>query len=277
MSVGDASRALGISEDELKKLVEDGDILALKEGGELYFTKDVIDNYRDASGMNMLLADDDLSLLEDDVDQIDLLALDDDGELSLAGDDEAAEETAAVAPAGETDSVELSFDDELPEIDLSSDDLIVEEDTSAVGASAAGDDETLLNIDGLLEEDSEATTPVASSAEDFLSDDTMLDTDLGFAEDTDTFEMDSIDDLTADVSDQSALLRGGGARVMQMKRKESQALMTVLSALTAAVLLVPLAVVAYSIFFGSESVEGGYYAPWVEKVNVLGGFLRNLL
>ena len=74
--------------------------------------------------------------------------------------------------------------------------------------------------DDLLEDDDDAT----------LSDETLLDTDvldLG-EEETDAFELDTAEETVLDAGeeDSGTLLRGSGARVMQMKRKKSHAGMT---------------------------------------------------
>src|SRR5690606_39585071 len=78
------------------------------------------------------------------------------------------------------------------------------------------------------------------------ADATLLDTDIlslgGDDSDTDTFDLDTADETLLDVEEEGTLLRSGGARVMQLKRKKSGTGMTVVLAITALVLLLPMSV-----------------------------------
>ena len=133
--------------------------------------------------------------------------------------------------------------------------------------------------------EAEATTPVASGADGDglfggeLGEDTLLDTDLDFGDETDTFDVDAVDDLTADISDEGAILRGGGARVMQMKRKESHALFTSFLAVTGAVLLIPLGIVTNTIYLTGGPADGDVPPPpaWVEdSAGIVGGVVEGI-
>ena len=185
---------------------------------------------------------------------------------------------------------ELSLDDEgLPEIDLDLDsDLVAEGADVETADVVSDDDETLLNMEGLLEEEAETTTPLADAPlgddllGDDLGDDTLLDTELDFGEETDTFDVDTVDDLTSDLTDEGTFLRGGGARVMQMKRKENNLWTTVVLALCAVVLLVPLAVTTNTIYHSNVTPEDGASAPsadsyaWVRDYNFFGGVIEGV-
>ena len=247
MSFDEARRALGVSEAELEKLVAAGEIASVKEGDTLYFTADVIARYKDSrDDPTVLLADEEINLLDDDgVEEIDLLG--DDTALSGVGGDE------------------ISFGDDL---DLSADDLL-----SDVGGTDAAD--TVLNMDGL--EDSEATTPVPSEASSLVSgdpgDDTLLDTELLDLGDDDDFSVDDLGDLNDDYMDDDSVLRGGGARVMQMKRRESHAGWTAMLAIACVLLLLPLGVLINLMFLNSAGVVGSG-ETWISKANVLDGFVR---
>lgn len=247
MSFADACRELKVSEAELEALVAAGEIASLKEGDTLFFTQDAVERFKESRDPTVLLADDEINFFDDDgVDEIDLLA-----------DDEGGAETTDVVSGRE--KVELNLDD--GEIDLTSDLL----------SEASADDTVLTSDDSLLEGDlleAEGTTPIASGAAD-LGDDTLLDTELLDLGDEDTFDL-SEDLGEDDLGDDSALLRGGGARVMQMKRKESGATMTVLLAVSSLVLLLPLAVLTNMLFQrGSDAAKPEKMYAWIKGLNVL--------
>ncbi len=291
MTFEETCRELGVSEAELEQLVAAGEIASIKEGDTLFFKADAVARYKESRGDDtILLADEEISLLDDDdLEEIDLLAMDD--------DEDSAPTTPVARPVGAVSEPdisldaadELSLDDEgLPEIDLDLDsDLVTggaEAETAAVSARDDSD-ETLLNIDGLLEEEAETTTPIVG---DDLGDDTLLDTELDFGEETDTFDVDTVDDLTSDLTDEGTFLRGGGARVMQMKRKENNLWTTVVLALCAVALLLPLAVTTNTIYYSRidygriepEAAPGA--APradsyaWVRDYNFFGAVIETV-
>ena len=269
MSFDEACRELGVTEAELEQLVAAGEIASIKEGDTLYFKKEVVRKFKKSreSEPTILLADEEINLLE--TDELDLLA------------DEGTTPQKAAAKAG--DRIDLSLDDEgLPEIDLVNEgsrteirkkvteEVVVKKDKKAVEDTG---DETLLNLDGLLEDDSEATTPVPESVDDS----TLLDTDLldlGGG-DADPFGSDTVEETAVDLTEQGTLLRGGGARVMQMKRKESHAPWTIALALAGLVLLLPLGVLTNLMFAHSpEATEGvppDSRSSWIQDWNVLEG------
>jgi hypothetical protein len=250
MSFGEACLALGVSEAELEKLVAAGEIASVKEGDTLYFTADVIERYKvSRDDPSVLLADEEIDLLGDGVDEIDLL-----------GDDIAAT----------TSGGDVSFGDDL---DLSGDDLLSDIGTAPV------EDDTVLNMDSMLD-DSEATTPIPSEASALGSgdpgDDTLLDTELLDLGDDDEFSIDDLGDLTADdLDDDSAALRGGGARVMQMKRRESHAGWTAVLAVACILLLLPLGVLINLMFLSASGVANSG-ETWIDQANVLDTVVRSI-
>ena len=227
MSFKEAASELGISEEELEGLVASGKIASTKDGDELLVTKEAVDNYKNQGEAEIILSDDDLSLLEDDDEEIDF-------GIDLTGGDEAGDADEGSAPAAPDIAAEDDGD-----LELSLDD----------DAGGSVGDETVLDVGSLLDDDdSEGTTPIPgaedSGDEESIGDETLLDTDildLG-DDDADTFELDTTEDTLLDPTEEGSLLRGGGARVMQMKRRKSHAPWTVLLSFAALALLVPLAV-----------------------------------
>lgn len=288
MTFDETCRELGVSEAELEQLVAAGEIASIKEGDTLFFKADVVAMYRDSKDDDtILLADEEVTLLGDDgLEEIDLLAMDD--------DEDSAPTTPVEKPVEASADLDISLDDDgLPEIDLDLDsDLVTDRadaETSDVSADSLGEDadETLLSMDGLLEEEAETTTPIVGAGDDLLGDDlgddTLLDTELDFGEETDTFDVDTVDDLTSDLSDEGAFLRGGGARVMQMKRKENNLWTTVVLALCAVVLLLPLAVTTNTIYYSHVDPESATTATagadsyaWVRDYNFFGGVVEGI-
>ena len=63
MSFEEAARELGISEEELEKLVASGEIASTKDGDNLLFKKEAIENYQNQGDAEIVLADDELNLL----------------------------------------------------------------------------------------------------------------------------------------------------------------------------------------------------------------------
>jgi hypothetical protein len=258
MSFEEASRELGMTEEELEQLVAAGEIASLKEGDTIFFKKSVVQKFkktRQAGSPTILLSDDEIDLLGE--------------ELEISGDEEA--KTPQAAPAGEKPGrIEISLDDDLglEDLDLTGADRAAQETKEFAPAGKAkpaakkpdlSDDETLLNLDGLLEEDSEGTTPVPVAAEG--SDSTLLDTDdildiEGMGASSDPFAADTVEEGSAtELTEPGTLLRGGGARVMQMKRKSSHAPFTVVLAIACLVLLLPIGVVTNLLFVHQPQTE----------------------
>ena len=262
MSFEEAARELGISEGELEKLVASGKIASTKDGDSLLFKKEAIDNYKNQGEAEIILSDDDLNLLDDDDDEIDF-------GIDLSGGDDAADEDAASDLPGiaaeDGGDLELSLDDD-----------------ASIG------DETVLDVESLLnDDDSEGTTPIPGSddsGEDSLGDETLLDTDildLG-DDDADTFELDTTEDTLLDPTEEGSLLRGGGARVMQMKRRKSHAPWTVLLSFAGLALLIPLAVLLGTVHNEGLTVGKGDFVEaqqrhsqdWIEQY---GGYFTEMV
>lgn len=282
----EACRELQISEDELEQLVASGEIASIKEGDTFYFKADVIEQYKGGqkSDPGIILSEDGLDLL-DSVEEINL----DDLDLDDAGGPAVAKEASPDAPeevsAGDVEEIGLE-DLEIPEFSLddvtggsdteSLEDSASEEtaaglsgleelDLEEISLSASSEDEgedTVLNLDGLLEEAggaSEATTPVPGTElggigeldlddagdditlEGSVTEDTILDTDvLELTDEDDELVFDGGDGLTEGAT--SSLIRGGGARVMQMKRVKGHPLWTSGLMITAILMILPVAV-----------------------------------
>ena len=244
MNFEEAAKELGISEEELEKLVASGKIASTKDGDNLLFKKEAVESYKNQGDAEIVLADDELNLLDDD-EEIDFgidLSDGDDAESSDAGS-----EVADIA-AADLGDLEISLDDD-------------------VGGSIG--DETVLDVESLLDDDdgdSEGTTPIpgaedSSSADTELGDETLLDTDildLG-DDDADTFELDTTEDTLLDPTEEGTLLRGGGARVMQLKKRKSHAAWTVLLSFAALALLVPMAVLLATIYNEDLTNDRGEY------------------
>ena len=143
-------------------------------------------------------------------------------------------------------------------------------------------DETVLNIEGLLEDEAEGTTPIPGadtlSLEDddeiqigSIGEDTVLDTD-GIDLDDD---FDFSDDDTLLDADEETLLAGASApRQVQMVRKQSHAGWTVAVAATMIMLLLPLAVLS-----NLMATPDGVYPEWVKDMGFqsLNGLIEGIL
>lgn len=245
----EACSELGISEAELEQLVADGQIASVKDGDSLFFKREVVENYRSSRSdePSILLSDDEINLLDDE---------------------------------------EIDFG-----IDLEEPAASAEEETAEVSAAPVGSDseETVLNLDGVLDDDAEATTPIATDSGGLLDDggigeDTLLDTDildLG-EEDTDTFDLDTAEETILDPAEEGAFLRGGGARVMQMKRRKSHAAWTAILAVSALILLLPLSVLLSTAFveaYPSELQGASAKVESFQWIQVYGGdiFSKNIV
>lgn len=273
LSFDEACRELGVTEAELEHLIAAGEISCLKEKDTVFFKRDVVRKFKKQreSEPTILLSDDEVNILEDDaVEELDLLA-DDDATTPVKS-------AGRKAPAGSA-RAEISLDDDpLADLDLGTDDveITVKGADSVRVKGSRGDaegEETLLNLDGILEDDSEATTPVPGATDDA----TLLDTDLlDLAGESDPFNADTAEETSVtDFTEQGTLLRGGGARVMQMKRKESHHGFTLMLAAAAILLVLPLGVLLNTIFANSPESKDGIPPKdshaWIKEANILKG------
>jgi len=248
LSFEQACEELGVSAPELEALVAAGEITATKDGDALYFSRDAIDMYRKGSTEpSILLTDDEVNLLEDE-------------EIDFGID---LEEPLGVEANPKTEKLST---EEIEDVDFSTEDL---------------SDDPGETIAGLLEDEDDRVDETALLEDDLSlgDDDTLLDTDIlslgGDDSDTDTFDLDTADETLLDVEEEGTLLRSGGARVMQLKRKKSGTGMTVVLAITALVLLLPMSVLvslAYLHGPAATVVRQGESHQWIQSS---GGFLKS--
>ncbi len=144
---------------------------------------------------------------------------------------------------------------------------IILSDTSAEGLPGGSEapidlesistDETVLNIEGLLEDESEGTTPIPGATEaSGVGEDTVLDTEgLEFEGDVDLSKDET---LLADAEEETVVARGG--RQIQMVRKKSHGLWTATMVVTM-LFLVGASAVLMNLVYGTR----GAYPKWVEE------------
>lgn len=280
----EAYKELQVSEEELEQLVANGEIACVKEGNDLFFKKDVISQFKKTrkTEPTIILTEEDMGIL--------------DGmeEIQIGGKPEDA------APVIEPAAKEVP-EPVMPELE-GMEDIVIEPrgakdaDTTPVASEGGAPDETVLNLEGLLEDDgSEGTTPIPGTeasarsvdestditVEGNVTDETLLDTDtnlLEVGEEEDSFKLDAGagDDALTEPAE-TALLRGGGARAMQMKRRKSHAPFTVALVFTALVFLAPLAVTLNTLF----TTKGGKIDPknisWIFDANgYVGGIIEGI-
>ncbi len=272
LSFDEACKELQVSEDELEQLVANGEIASIKEGDTFFFKREVISQFKKnrKTEPTIILADEDMELL-DVMEEIELEPREESAQKPAASGPRATEVLPLGKGGGEKGEAEEEISLELPGSEAS---LEPEAETAAAQAAAGGSvpDDTVLNLDGLLEDDgSEGTTPIPGAeiaakidevsditVEGSVSDETLLDTDLlEIGDEEDSFKLDTTVDESLTEPTEGNMLRGGGARAMQMKRKRSHAGLTVVLALTAVVLLVPLGISLNTLYvsaLGQESV-----------------------
>ncbi len=303
LTFSEACRELQISEEELEKLVADGEIASVKEGDTLFFKSEVIEQYKKnrKTEPTIVLSDEEMDLL-DGVEDLSLDDLEVGDEAAAVADTAATPEPTGTAPTSEADDdfdleeldlEELSLDDDAasrePELEGTAGDLegdMTLEDDVALEEPAAADtsSDTVLNLDGLLDEEdeSESTTPVpgielTDTSDDITmegtvsDDDTILDTDVLDLSDDADFQLDATAEGTVGGTDASTLLRGGGARVMQMKRVKGHPVMTTILLVTGILLLIPLAVFVNVFYFDRNVAPPGSTdtTQWIGEYNVL--------
>ncbi|MBI4584783.1 MAG: helix-turn-helix domain-containing protein [Planctomycetes bacterium] len=347
LSFQEACRELQISEDELEKLVADGEIASIKEGDTFYFKAEVISKFKKnrKTEPTIILSDEEMDLL-DGVEEISLEGLELPGEAAApekgaakgAAKGEPRAEPVKAAASGEAEEFNLE-DLEIPELALGEGSKAGKEAAKSAGdmepaevsleavestaepkpldltESAAED--TVLNLDGLLEEEvsTESATPVpgtpvgsakpaaglpapatrlpasATGSDDItlegnLSDDTILDTDvLEVTQEDESFKLPpaSEEDLAAEAT-ASTLLRGGGARVLQMKRVKGHPVMTSIMLVTGLALLAPIAILTHVFFYTpglpeklAQPARGGEDTyQWITDYNPLRGAVESI-
>ena len=148
-------------------------------------------------------------------------------------------------------------------------------DEEPIDLDAISTDETVLNIEGLLEDETEGTTPIPGADVPLddeiqigsIGDDTVLDTD-GIELDDD---FDLTDDDTLLDTEEDTLLAAGGVRTVQMVKKESHAWATGTLAASLGVMLAPLAILL-NLMSGD-----GTFPAWVSNLSFLNGLVEGVL
>ncbi|MGQ9591773.1 MAG: excisionase family DNA-binding protein [Planctomycetota bacterium] len=318
MSFEEASRELGVTEEELEQLVAAGEIASIKQGDTVCFKKTVVQKFkksREQSVPTILLSEDEIDLFDEGLEVEELepegaeegttpLKAPASGKAPPKRAAEKAPEAAPQAKAPPTEEpespkrMEISLDD-LEDIDVQVRRGPEETEELEVAAAApekkpgrpkkdASDEDTLLSLDGVLEDDLEGTTPVPSAVE---AGETLLDTDdlldvegLGGA--ADPFAADTVEEEAslAEATEAGTLLRSGAARVMRMKRKESQAPWTVVLAVAALILMVPLGVLLNLLYVhapsgaraGAAAVPAKDAYAWIMEYNFLDGAIEGI-
>ena len=177
----------------------------------------------------------------------------DDGEVRFKADD-----VAALKASRETEPTVVLSDEILGDsaFDIG--------DESPIDLDSISTDETVLNIEGLLEDEAEGTTPVPGLGIlededefdlDSIGEDTVLDTD-GLDLDDD-FDLGSDDETVAAGTDDT-FLAAGGTQQMQAVRKKGSPVMVGLLVATMLLMLAPAAVIVNLI-----AGPNGVYPDWV--------------
>ncbi len=195
-----------------------------------------------------------------------LRGIHDEGEVRFKSD-----EVQALKQSRETEPTIVLSDNEISSFDIG--------DESPIDLDSISTDETVLNIEGLLEDDADGTTPVPGMGilEDddeleigSIGEDTVLDTD-GLELDDD-FDLGSDDETVAAGTDDTFLAAGGTQQMQIVQKKGSPAMVAVLVA-TLLVMLAPAAVVMNLI-----ASPGGVYPGWVEeKLGMFNGLVESIL
>ncbi len=181
-----------------------------------------------------------------------------------------SEEVSALKRSRDTEPTVVLSESEVSPFDIG--------DESPIDLENLSSDETVLNIEGLLEDDADGTTPIPGMGgilEDdeleigSIGEDTVLDTD-GLELDDD-FDLGSDDDTVAAGTDDT-FLAGGGTQAMQIIQKKGSPMMTGVLVATLLVMLAPAAVVLNLI----ASPEG-VYPEWVEKLTILNSVFESVL
>lgn len=234
---------------------------------------------------------------DDGLEDFDLsdLSLDDDDDLSDDDSATAIEEEMVELSAEAKEEDAGSDDDDFGDLTLEGDDdidlLSLDDDDDAASGGEVGDD-TVLSLDGLLDDDdvaaTDSTTPVPGTDVDGLeldldddddltlegsiTDDTILDTDvLDLTDEDDDFQLEEGDDPA------STLIRSGGPRTMQMQRAPSHALFTILLMVGTLLSMVPIAVlVSLFIFNGHDPINQSSATDWITDANFLRGAMESV-
>ncbi len=202
LSFNDVVNELGISEEELKKLVADNEIRSFHEGGELTFKQEDVNQLKNRleTAPTIVLSDTDSSSL-----------LEEEPVLDEPGFDEALLEEEPV--------LDQEAELELPEMD-----------------EISPSEETVLDVDGILEDSDSITLDdpdTVAADEQSLGDDTVLDAGLGDEEDL-SFGLDDTEE--EDILGQEVQ---SGPRRITARTQEANPVMTGLLVFLAILLALP--------------------------------------
>lgn len=234
LSFNDVVSELGISEEELKKMIADNDIRTFRDGDELKFKRSDVSQLKNRleTAPTIVLSDTDSSSLLDEIG-------DDDSLLEEPTSDDSLLE-------------EPSLDDGLLE------DIGVEEPSLSVDDETLASEETVLNVDGILD-DGEAITldepeEIGIGIDD-IGDDTVLDSGLVEDEDLSLGFGDTEEDEILDEEEIQS-----GPRRISVQSQESSPVMTGLLLVTVIVMILPGAII-----MNLAGGETGVYPGWITE------------
>ncbi len=243
MSFDEVARELGISEDELKRMVAENEIRAFHAGGELTFKRD------------------DVSKLKDRL------------------------ETAPTIILSDTDADSILEEPVLEEPSLEVPDLEVEEPASEPisldAEDALASEDTVLSVEGLLEDDSVSLEdPLGGAAGDLLeSDDTVAADATDVGEDTvlDSGLLEEEDlSLGLDETEEEGLLDEDirvAPRRVRARIQESSPAMTAVLVVTALLLILP-----GSVLVNLAGGDNGIFPGWIsENLTLLNSVIDSII
>jgi hypothetical protein len=260
LSFNDVVNELGISEDELKKLVADNEIRSFHEAGELKFKKEDVNQLKNRleTAPTIVLSDTDSSSLLDDEPLL---------EEEPTLEEPTLEEPALEEPvleeqpsSNETTLEEPVLEDagKEPELDLSGPEEV------------SPSEETVMDVDGILDDDDDAITleePETDTSKS-VGDDTVLDSGLGDEDDL-SFGLDDTEE--DDILGQAT--SSGGPRMLTPRTQEASPALTGLLVLLALILILPGA-----ILINLASENGGVFPAWItEDLTFLNGVIDTIL
>ena len=263
MSFADVTRELGVSDAELKSMVAENQIRAFHEGGELLFKREDVAKLKESleTAPTIVLSDTEAeSILED----------------SSVGDS-LLDDSLLEEPVLEDAGLEEPLLDDVSLEDVSLEEPVFDEPLLADGLEddVLSSEETVLSVDGLLEDDGLSIDGGDSLLEDddfggaptSVGDDTVLDS--GLLDDEDL-------SLGLDETEDDDLLGDGeraGPRRVAARPQESSPVMTALMVVMAAALVLPGA-----ILINLAGGDHGVFPGWItENLTFLNGAIDGII
>ena len=248
MSFDEVARELGVSDEELKRMVAENEIRAFHQGGELRFKREDVNQLKNRleTAPTIVLSDTEAqSILEEPVLEEPLL---DDGGLD-----------EPLLDAGGLDEPLL-------------DDAVLEEPLAGAD-DAMANEETVLSVEGLLDDESISLEEPGGDAGgllegDSVGDDTVLDSGLLEEEDL---------SLGLDETEEDGLLEGGEVRSaprrVRARPQESNPVMTGLLVVMSVLLVLPGAVLV-----NLAGGDNGVFPTWIEEnLTALNGLVDSII